>query len=76
MTYLDVFNRLVATAMCPTTVTDELIDDPGWNKTNKCHDWRNYISSEVQEVWEHLPLLARLVAYLSAEEQAGREEWD
>jgi hypothetical protein len=50
--------------------------EPEWTRTDRVHNWRNYISEEVQVAWptftpEQQAMLAR-----QAEEQASREEWD
>lgn len=50
--------------------------NPEFNKTRKCHDWRNYIPNELREVWKDMSYEARIVAYLVAKPQADREDWD
>jgi len=53
-----------------------LIHDPQFQRRNKQHDWRNYIDSEVQLIWNHLPESSRLALVINAETQAGKEEWE
>jgi hypothetical protein len=50
--------------------------NPEFNKTRKCHDWRNYIPESVQELWKDMSSEARIIAYLVAKPQADRENWD
>jgi hypothetical protein len=50
--------------------------DPRWDEVSKVHDWRNHVPSSVYQVWDMLPAEARLVAFVMAQEQASREEWD
>ncbi len=53
-----------------------LTDNPDFNKTRKCHDWRNYIPDELRDAWKEMSYEARIVAYLVAKPQADREDWD
>ena len=50
--------------------------DAQFEKARKCHDWRNYIPDEVQEVWRGLSAESKVMAYLVAEVQARQENWD
>lgn len=42
----------------------------------RVHNWRNYVSEVVKAHWNELPIEARLVSYLGACQETGREEWD
>lgn len=53
-----------------------LTDEECFDDVRKVHDWRNYVPSEVVEVWNYLPLDARLIAFAMAENRARNEEWD
>lgn len=50
--------------------------DPQWEKAGRVHDWRNYVSEELQRLWPGLDPELRLVLARSADEPAGREDWD
>lgn len=50
--------------------------NPEWGNNDRVHDWRNYISTQLQDIWNELSLDARIVAYYIAKNIADREEWD
>ena len=50
--------------------------DADFEHAGRVHEWRNYVPREVRAIWHELSDDARGVAYLIAEEAAGREEWD
>ena len=54
---------------------DPLADDLG-GPAGKTHDWRNYISDELKELWPELNEETRAVAALITESIANSEEWD
>lgn len=41
----------------------------------RTHDWRNHLPRSVLELWDSLPLEARLVAFILASSQAKAEIW-
>lgn len=49
---------------------------PKFKEAQKIHDWRNYISPPMIKTWDSLSLESKLIAYVFAEEQASKEEWD
>ncbi len=53
-----------------------LTENAEFDKTRKCHDWRNYIPDGLRKVWKELSYEARIAAYLVAKPQADREDWD
>lgn len=52
------------------------ISDPDFDSGGRVHNWRRYVCEDIQERWSKLPLAAKLVAYMIANEQAGNEDWD
>ena len=51
-------------------------ENPQWEKAEKIHDWRNYISEDMQIIWDTFtPLQQRLIAD-NAQETADAEDWD
>ena len=53
--------------------------DPEWDYDwweNRVHDWRNYISKEVRQMWQSFTPEQRAALARQADEQAGQEEWD
>lgn len=50
--------------------------NPKWEGNGRVHDWRNHVSAVVREVWNGLPIEARLVAYIDACSDANSEEWE
>lgn len=49
---------------------------PEWDKENRVHNWRNYVSREIQEMWFEFTGRQRIIISSNFEEIAGREEWD
>jgi|2_EtaG_2_1085320.scaffolds.fasta_scaffold01094_7 hypothetical protein len=54
----------------------EKMCDPQFVNRVKQHDWRNYIDEEIQQIWNSLSESARLALFITANKQAGKEEWD
>lgn len=50
--------------------------NPRWREKNRVHDWRNYISSRVREMWDSFTLEQKMALVESADEYASREHWD
>lgn len=74
MEEFDAYERLLRELVSPERPF--LSEDPKWVEASKCHDWRNHINDAVKAVWDDLPVMARLVAYIHACEQARNEKWD
>lgn len=53
-----------------------LIEDPQFNKSRKCHDWRNYVPDKIRDIWGALSNEARIMVFITAEKQANLEDWD
>lgn len=49
---------------------------PKWDETGRVHDWRNYISGNVQAIWHTFTDEQKFALVEQADEQAGREHWD
>lgn len=49
---------------------------PDWNDKRRCHDWRNYISEELREIWETFTLEQKRIIARNAQNIADKEEWD
>lgn len=55
------------------------LENPRWEQAGylePCHNWRHHVPEDVQDMWDELPIEARMVALLMAEEQASQEEWE
>jgi gas vesicle protein len=49
---------------------------PEWDKVNKVHDWKNYISKKLADMWDTFTDEQKLAIAENAEEIANNEEWD
>lgn len=49
--------------------------DPQWDKAGRVHEWKNYISEEVQAMWPTFTPEVRAALARQAEDNASREEW-
>ena len=49
---------------------------PKWNEARKVHDWKNYISEEIAQMWHTFTEVQKQALARQADEMAGREEWD
>lgn len=50
--------------------------NPDWDKAGRVHDWRNYISERVRELWPSFSDEQKIAIAEMADEHAGRENWD
>jgi len=50
--------------------------EPDFKNKRRVHDWRNYIDAVLQPIWGELSLEARFIAFILAETQASKEEWE
>ncbi len=50
--------------------------NPQWEKADKVHDWRNYISDNVKAIWDTFSNIQKFALLKQADDQASREEWD
>ena len=49
---------------------------PDWKAGGKCHNWRNYISMRLVDMWETFSEEQRFAIYENAEHQAENEDWE
>ena len=49
---------------------------PKWKEGHKCHNWKNYISQEIQEHWSIFSDHQKRMLINQAQEMANREEWE
>ncbi len=59
-----------------TEAIDSEIESPDWEAGGRVHNWRNHVDNAVISVWLHLPLEAKLVAYIEACKASSNEEWE
>ena len=52
------------------------LDTPDFAESMRVHDWRNHVPSDIVDAWPRLSLDARAVAYIMAQAEADREEWE
>lgn len=50
--------------------------NPGWEKTEKCHDWKNHVGGNVRAIWDGFTLEQKAAIAADAEDRATAEEWD
>lgn len=50
--------------------------NPRWELKTKVHDWRNYISEEVQKIWDTFSASQKFALAKQALIQAEKEVWD
>lgn len=51
-------------------------ENPKWDGASRVHNWLNYISDELQSMWDTFTPAQKKAIFDNAEEQAMREEWD
>ena len=52
------------------------IASPEWDKAERVHDWRNYISERVRRIWGTFTSEQKDALFEMADEMATREEWE
>lgn len=58
---------------------DDLPNDwehPKWNVESRVHNWRNYVSSDVQRIWETFTPEQKHFLAVLFQDMANNEEWD
>lgn len=50
--------------------------NPDWGSAGKVHEWKNYINHRLQVMWDTFTPEQKAAIAASADEVAGREEWD
>lgn len=51
-------------------------EHPNWNNLSKTHDWKNYVSDKVIEIWDTFNNEQKQVLSENYNEMANKEEWD
>lgn len=59
---------------CPYTPPD--YQSPDWLTVGRVHDWKNYITSDVQEMWSTFTDGQKAAIARNADEYASREVWE
>lgn len=49
---------------------------PDWAREWRVHNWRNYITDELKEMWDTFTDAQKLAIARMAEERASAEDWD
>ncbi|ADX88081.1 hypothetical protein TUST1-10_00170 [Vibrio phage ICP1_2004_A] len=49
---------------------------PSWKNCHTCHDWKNYVTGDLQKEWDNFTDKQKIVIGQSLQEIADREEWD
>jgi hypothetical protein len=49
---------------------------PQWDKYDRVHNWRNYVSDEVQAAWDSFTAAQKAMIARLCEKQAHSEDWD
>lgn len=57
-------------------LTPQDYKNPDWKKIDRVHNWRNYISMELQSMWNTFTDDQKAAIARSAEESADMEEWE
>ena len=50
--------------------------DGDFSDIGRVHDWRNYISDEVREMWGTFSSAQKLALFRQADQCADRENWE
>lgn len=51
-------------------------ESPKWNLVDRVHNWRNYASKDLIEIWDHFtPHLKKVISAL-LNDIASQEAWD
>ena len=54
----------------------DVLADPQFDNRTNVRDWRNYVPSEIQELWPELSPRERAIVALFAIDQASGENWE
>lgn len=57
-------------------MTADEIERPEFEKAQRVHDWRNYVSPAVRDMWGTFTAVQRRAIAEMCDELAGREDWD
>lgn len=56
--------------------TEEEFLNPDWTDTSRVHNWRNYVSDRVRQIWHTFTDEQKIALGEQAAEQSSKEEWD
>lgn len=51
------------------------IENPQWTK-HKVHNWHRHIPDEIKKMWDTFSLQTKIVAFILADKEAQKENWD
>ncbi len=51
-------------------------DHPRWSEYDRVHGWRNYISDEIEAMWDTFTPIQKRALARQASENASSEHWD
>jgi len=57
-------------------VNPEEIENPKWEEAGRVHDWRNYASGRIKELWPTFTKEQKIALAESFDDTASCEEWD
>jgi hypothetical protein len=52
------------------------LDKPEFHKSEKVHDWRNYVGNNIIALWDTFTTEQRAAIALEAQTRASNEDWD
>jgi len=57
-------------------LNNQCLQSPDFEAAHKCHDWRNYVSSNMQDHWALLTNREKAIVAIMGQAQADKENWD
>lgn len=51
-------------------------DEPDFDMTEKCHDWKTYASDSLKKIWSTLGPIDKIIIAECLQDIADAEEWD
>lgn len=67
------------TESIPVNIDNSVPNDfisPNWKAMNRVHEWKNYISEEIQALWDSFSLVQKLEIAKEAQHRASQEDWE
>lgn len=61
---------------CSHAVKNIDLNNPRFEESGKCHDWRNHVPAEWKKDWNTFTVREKLIIIVMATMQADKEEWD
>lgn len=50
--------------------------EPNWKEYSKVHNWRNYVSYEIEKMWDDFSIAQKIALAKNFQNIADQEEWD